>query len=421
MDQIILDLEGPSRIEVDRVDGDLRLSGWDQPQLMAEGDDQTLSVRSIDGGFVVQSRADCTLRVPRQAAVVIRNVGGDARVKSIENPLAIDNVGGDLLLRQIGAAEIGNVGGDVSAKKVSGSLHLANPGGDVSARSVEGSLQAGRVGGDLYARDVAGGIQAQAGGDVILNMAVTPPEPYTIRAGGDVVVRLAPGVAARFQITAHGDIGIALADASVTGSGPHRTVSIGPGAEGAPESMLSAGGDVTLAGLAADPDAMGDFGERFGDDMGVMAEEFAAQIETQIESQMADFERTMSERLAGLNALAGLGGSKAEALASRARRAAERVEEAARRKAESAARRAEAATRRAEAAHRRAESRETRRGTWTAAFAARPPGPPRPPVPPVPPVEPVSEAERMLILQMLEQGKINVAEAEKLLAALEKR
>jgi hypothetical protein len=34
-------------------------------------------------------------------------------------------------------------------------------------------------------------------------------------------------------------------------------------------------------------------------------------------------------------------------------------------------------------------------------------------------VEPVSDDERMVILRMVEQGKISVADAEKLLAALE--
>ena len=37
------------------------------------------------------------------------------------------------------------------------------------------------------------------------------------------------------------------------------------------------------------------------------------------------------------------------------------------------------------------------------------------------PSEPISEQERLMILQMLEEGKISVAEAQKLLAALEGR
>jgi hypothetical protein len=49
----------------------------------------------------------------------------------------------------------------------------------------------------------------------------------------------------------------------------------------------------------------------------------------------------------------------------------------------------------------------------------RPPVPPIPPVPPVPPNEPVSDVERLAVLRMLQEKKISLEDAEKLLAALE--
>ena len=47
--------------------------------------------------------------------------------------------------------------------------------------------------------------------------------------------------------------------------------------------------------------------------------------------------------------------------------------------------------------------------------------PPTPPTPPAPPAPPVSEEERMMILRMLEQKKISLEEADRLLAALENK
>ena len=197
---------------------------------------------------------------------------------------------------------------------------------------------------------------------------------------------------------------------------------------------LRAGGDVTLAGLAVDPEAMGEFGEHFGDDFGVMAEEFATQIESQIETQMADFEKQMAERLSGIDF--GAGRINTEQIASKARQAAERVERATRQKAEAAKRRVEAAQRKAEqhaehaqrlaeAAHQRSQRRGP--GAFGFGFGPTPPTPPRPPSPsrPFSPAAPASEAvseeERMVILRMLEQGKISVGQAETLLAALENK
>ncbi len=72
--------------------------------------------------------------------------------------------------------------------------------------------------------------------------------------------------------------------------------------------------------------------------------------------------------------------------------------------------------RKLEAAQRRAE-RKARAAERAARDRRRRPEPPEGPIKPR--SEPVSDEERMMILQMLEQGKVTPEEAEQLLAALE--
>jgi hypothetical protein len=419
MDKITLNLNGSPSITITSVGGDLRLSGWDQNQFFAEGEDNTLHLDQHNGGLSLSSSGDCSVRTPRSATLAVNKVGGDARVKSLEGGLNIGAVGGSLTIRQTGPADVQTVGNDLSAKNVAGQLAIGKVGGDLWARGVAGHLSAENVGGDLYLRDVEDGVSASAGGDVTLNLSFRPGLTYQVQAGGDLVCRLLPGTSARFEIEAPGDISVGVPGATVEGEPGHRLVVLG---DGEAQVRLSAGGDVALTGAAADPDAMGDFGERFGEGVGVMAEELAAQIESQIEAQMADMERTLGERLAGLDVA--FGSSKAEQIAARAHRVAQRMEEKAQRKADQArrkaARHAEAAQRKAEHARRIAERASRRGEAWAFRFEGGP-RPPRPPTPPAPPPEPVSDEERMLILRMVEQGKISVAEAEKLLAALEAR
>ena len=443
MDQLVLDVTPGTEIYV-KVGGDLRLTGWDQDQFFAEADDeQSLRLDKSETPLTLIASSDVTVRVPRGAPVIITNVGGDAQVKGVEAPVQVHNVGGDLRLRQTGDTEIKNAGGDVSAKKINGFLHIGNVGGDLLAHRVQGDLAVQRVGGDLFLRDVDGGVQAVAGGDVSLNVNFHPGQIYDVRTDSDLTCRANPEADALFDATAGGDLYVGLPGAQIDGNGRHKLVRIGAGD---PAVMLKAGGDLTLSGAAAAGESFDDFGDRFGEDFGVMADEFAAQInttiETEIQSRVADFERQMNERLAGLDT--GTVHLKVEELAEKARRVAERQaeqakrrlqreSETARRAAETAQRRAdqqaERARRQAEAAQHRAEAfaRRSRTGTWTLGFASgpRPPAPPAPPVPPIPPMPaaptaaPVSDEERMTILRMVEQGKISVEDAEKLLAALE--
>jgi hypothetical protein len=109
-----------------------------------------------------------------------------------------------------------------------------------------------------------------------------------------------------------------------------------------------------------------------------------------------------------------------------------RVEEATRRALESSMRareqsdrvqhRVDAAMRRAEEKMRSAEHRSMHMGIKVGRFGAtieRSGTPPVPPTPPRPPAEPVTDEERLTILKMLQEKKISLQDAEKLLAALD--
>ncbi len=422
MEQLTFDVGETPEIAVTAVGGDLRLAGWEQPQVMVEADDSgSLHAEPTVTGLTVRAAANCNVRVPRRARLTIERVSGDARIKSIEGVVALGSLGGDLILRQVGAATAGKVGGDVSAKKVSGALRIDEAGGDVSARAVAGDVAVGEARGDLYLRDVGGGIRAQSRSDVILHVAFAPGREYVVEAAGDMACRVPVDSSVQFAVEGGADLRVEAMNAQITGSTGNKTVTLGGGEA---KVRLKAGGDTSISNLAVSPDDVGDFGGRFGEEFGVMAEQLSEQIESRIGQQMSQFEQQLSERLSRLGDVAGAGA--AGDVSERARRAADRVAEVARRRAEEAQRRIE---RHAEAAQRRAE-RGKRPPTAGWMFEGpRPPTPPTPPTPPrapkppwgpkAPATDPVSDEERMSILRMLEQGKINVAQAEKLLAALE--
>jgi hypothetical protein len=427
MENIVLETNANPIVEIATVGGDLRVIGWDQPQLVVEADDADSLHLDQDGErFTLRANDDCTVRLPHGAQVSVRTVGGDANLKLLEQKLAIGNVGGDLTLRQIAGANIGVVGGDVKVKHVTGDVQAGHVGGDLEARAVDGAFKSGNVGGDLFLQQVGGAVQASAGGDVTLSVKFAPEQEYSVQAGSDLTCRVGPDASARLSLVAGGDISLDVPGAQVAGNSNRKTVTLGAGAAAV---SLRAGGDLHLTGVSFEADVMGDFDEKFGEDFASMAEEFEAQIGSQIEAQMADFEKQMNERMAGLNFAASP--VDAAKIAASARRAAERMQRASRQQTESARRQAEkqaeraqriaeAAQRRAEAINRKVHEEHGRRG-WP--FRGEPPRqPPSPPRPsPAPQTDAVSDEERMTILRMVEQKKISVAEAEKLLAALENK
>lgn len=421
MDELVLDAPEAPVIVITNIGGDLRLAGWDQNQVQATSDDEqslSLTADSQTGQFNVSAGSDCNLHVPRKASIKLKQAGGDAKLKNVDGSLDIEFTGGDLTLRQVGSATIAKIGGDLSAKKVTGSLTFGAS-GDASIADVSGDVQ-GRTGGDLYVRDVGGGVRLTAGGDVMVSCGFYAGLAYEVKSGSDIVCRVPPDASARLTVRSGGDIGVDAPGARIEGGPRNKTITLG---KGAAEASLTAGGDVSIAVQVAEGETLSDMGETFGKDFGVIADELSSKFE-QIESQMAEVEKQINDRLSQIE-FGGASSRTGDELSLHIRQEIEKAMGQARKNSANLRSRVEARVMAAEQrAERQADKQERqadkRRKATSFTFKWDPAGrPPTPPAPPKPPAPAVSDEERMAVLKMLEQGKISVEQAEKLLAALE--
>src|SRR4051812_31949984 len=94
MENIVQNTSAEPVIEITNVGGDLRITGWEQNQFVAESDDANGVHFDQDGDRLrLQAREDVTIRLPQAAQISVRNVGGDARIiKLAGQPLAIGNI-----------------------------------------------------------------------------------------------------------------------------------------------------------------------------------------------------------------------------------------------------------------------------------------------------------------------------------------
>ncbi|MBI5567011.1 MAG: hypothetical protein HY870_19085 [Chloroflexi bacterium] len=330
----------------------------DSPANLVERNGETISITAVDS---------CDVVCPTGASIAIEQVSGDLRVTQIKGTLAIQTVNGDAAVRDVGATDVQTVQGDFAARDVDGDLRIGTVRGDAKIKRVGGQVTADRISGDLVAQDLdTGAVFNQVAGDAALEIEFAPDQTYTTNARGDIILRINGG-GAQLALKAGGDVRSRLPMTNWQGN-EHEA--IGTFGDGSAKVALNAGGDLLVL-----PGKSGS-----GFDPGAFSDQVESMIESamgQFESQMARVQRELEERWGKNNPL-------------------ERAAERAKRSAERAQRRAERAA-----------------GSW-GTFAT----PPRPPAPPKP-AEPVSDAERLVILKMVEAGQISVDEAAKLLASLE--
>jgi hypothetical protein len=348
---------------------DLQIVGTADNLLLIDIEDNSPASRVDRQEDVVKitAMADCDISCPIGSSLTIEHVSGDVRVTQVTGPLAINTINGDAALHDVGPTSIKTVQGDLSVRDTGGDVQIDVVRGDAKLKRVGGSIAINKVAGDLVATDLDGGLAiSSVGGDASIETELHAGQSYVAKAGGDLIFRV-DGGGGQFALNARGDLRVRLPMTNWTGNERSATGTYG---DGSAQVTLMANGDLLVL-----PGKAGAEWE---------ADQISEHVESMIESAMSQFELQMSKVQQDLEQRFGQMDKQTEKAAERAARSAER----AKRKAERAA------------------------GSWSFSFG-------RPPTPPMPPSEPVSDQERLLILKMVEEGKINVDQAAQLLAALE--
>ena len=374
--------------------GDLDIAGGREGEvaIKAYGDDEDLKIEREGESFTISSRARCKIGCPKGSSITVDSVHGGLRVRGVDGPIAVDQALGNTVLKDVGPTTLTTVRGNVRAKMIRGDFRLNQVTGNLTVRGVDGLLVSQDTSGNLTALHLTGGLNATVSGNATLTTDLSPGCTYSLTANGNTTLKLPTDANAHFQIEAAGSI--QHKNISWDEIKQERNKLDGRIGSGQANVTVQAGGKVTLRGQD-DSDAFVFQFVMDDDELGLEIESMSEELERNIEAHMARMNAHLEAKLSHIDH---------EAI----RRKAEQAAEKTRVKAERAAERARL---RADRAQRRWERLGARRPT--------PPTPPTPSAHRARPADPVTEPERLMVLRMVQEGKISVDEAAQLLQAME--
>lgn len=377
------------------IEGNLTLNGWDRPEVQARVRGDALKIEQLDGAIAIECEDDLWLQVPVQAAITANAVEGNASFSLILNTLTLDTVEGNTVVNSVNAISANRIEGNFTARLIAGDLRIDAIEGNAQIAKIAGDVRLGQVEGNLVLDEAGGSIDASAEGNVRVQAALAPGQQCTIRAEGGITCEIPRDAGGVFSLTAEGRI-------QVRDLGEDRTAKNGVlNFEREPARArltLQAEGNILLRGVPPRDFGGAEFAGALEEEMALRSVEITQQITAQIESQVNELSRQLDDKLARLGTNEELATSIQEKVQSAMRRAEEKLAEA---------------MRKVEQRTQETESRRRKSAGW-----APPPAPPPPPAAPRPKRTPATDEERMLILRMVEQGKLSVEQAEKLLLAL---
>lgn len=370
-----------------RTSADLFLSGDDTMEVRFFGSEDRLQVSKEDSVLRIENHSGMDLIVPRSAKVRVEKVGGSAFFQDL-GMVDIQKVGGDLAMQRVGQVEIGKVGGSLTVRAVNGPFQVQKVGGDLLARELIGPLSVEMVGGGIDLQAIDGeDLALRAGGDLTLYLTRSLPPSLQLRAGGNCELYLPTEANALFDLVSDGEtieVRITRQETQLHEEIDRRRYEFTLGS-GDGRVEMRAGGDLLVSDEAREPSSLSAEFDRLETSWNNARENRARY------GWPGHFDPERSVAWSDM-------------ISRRAQEAARRVEQ-----------RTQTVARRIEEQTRRNVERELR-NVGRAPFGFEPP-----PGPPAPKQSPVTEQERLMVLQMLQENKITVDQAEALLRALEGR
>ncbi|MBA4385359.1 MAG: hypothetical protein C0410_11535 [Anaerolinea sp.] len=243
MKQTIIPIKLDARVMV-KCSADLSVEGSEESTLIVivdQGD--SLRMREENGVYRIVSDTDCRLILPGTAMVTVEKTGGDGQLKNLKSRVVIGKVGGDLKLDSINGASVESIGGDCHIYAASGAIELARIGGSLSADGGQ-SIIASSVGGDAHLLNFTGKIEVTASDEVSIQISDVDVPEIRVRSGSDIELFLPENANCQLDLKSGGEeIKVHAGGQEVELEGREFSVSLGSGGA---IVALTAGDSITV-------------------------------------------------------------------------------------------------------------------------------------------------------------------------------
>ena len=144
--------------------GGLKVMGAAQTEVQCEIDAPLLATLvEEDGEVYVTVNSSCSLTVPESSLLQIEKGMGSIAITNIKNKIVIERAMGNLVLDEVANVIVERVGGNFAARNTTGNLQVEKIGGNLVLENVE-SFQGEKIGGGCYVKNLQGNLTLEKAG-----------------------------------------------------------------------------------------------------------------------------------------------------------------------------------------------------------------------------------------------------------------
>ena len=188
-----------------RAHGNLDVKGWERSEVGIVTDINVQKVRHEKKLLRLLFVEDCELTIPDSGSLIVERVSGNVRIQDLHNNLSIMRVQGKLALRNVGDVSVSRVSEDCLLENVNGKIEMMRIGDTLKGKNVSASLKAERVSGKVILHNLGSQVEIRADDSIEVSLAQMNRENVYLRSSDNVRLHLPLNPDAALQVRSGGE------------------------------------------------------------------------------------------------------------------------------------------------------------------------------------------------------------------------
>lgn len=178
----------------------LDIEGWGKNEVSIETDLNVQRIRREDEGLFLMFVDDAAIKVPKQTEVVVQKASGNARLRKVIGSVEINSVSGNLAVQHAGKVKINRVSGGCLIQDIAGDLDIRSIGGSLKGKDFRGVVVADRISAGVELLGLQAGAEIRAMGDIRVSFLSESLEPIKLRSSASIYINLPFGLDAEMKV-----------------------------------------------------------------------------------------------------------------------------------------------------------------------------------------------------------------------------
>jgi len=202
--QQIISVEADATIYV-KAHGNLDVLGWERPEVGILTDINVQKIRQEKKVLRLLFVEDCELSIPADVNLVVDRVSGDARFRRLNGALEIRKLLGNAAFQRVANVSTGKISADCLIENVSGPVNISRIGGDLKGKNIQSELRVERVSGKVKLHLLAAGVDLRGSEQVEVSLAEDSQGDVRIKTSGDILAHLPVNPDAKVSVKSGGE------------------------------------------------------------------------------------------------------------------------------------------------------------------------------------------------------------------------